>query len=191
MSLPGRPTPSSADLRRISSRACLAAARAWAACTALVTTAFGLGDVGVEPDGEVLVGRRSTAPRIDVLPSLAFVWPSNCGSSRRTATMAVRPSRTSSPCSAGSRSAQEAPGPGPLVHHRREGLLEALLVGAALGGARSRWRSCGCPRSSRCSTGTRPRPRAPSSSASKHAHRLAQRLLRPLRWATKSAMPPW
>ena len=36
---------------------------------------------------------RCTSP----LPSLALVWPSNCGSGSSTLTMAVRPSRTSSP----------------------------------------------------------------------------------------------
>ena len=32
-----------------------------------------------------------------VLPSLALVWPSNCGSRRRTEMIAVMPSRMSSP----------------------------------------------------------------------------------------------
>ena len=34
---------------------------------------------------------------ISVLPSFVFVWPSNCGSMSLTDTIAVRPSRTSSP----------------------------------------------------------------------------------------------
>ena len=40
---------------------------------------------------------RSTSERMETLPSLALVWPSNCGSRRRTEMMAVRPSRMSSP----------------------------------------------------------------------------------------------
>ena len=39
----------------------------------------------------------STSERIVVLPSFVFVWPSNCGSRRRTLTIAMSPSRTSSP----------------------------------------------------------------------------------------------
>ena len=38
-----------------------------------------------------------TWPLTSALPSLAFVWPSNCGSVSLTLTTAVRPSRTSSP----------------------------------------------------------------------------------------------
>ena len=39
----------------------------------------------------------STSERMVVLPSLVFVWPSNCGSRKRTLAIAIRPSRTSSP----------------------------------------------------------------------------------------------
>ena len=38
-----------------------------------------------------------TMPLMSALPSLAFVWPSNCGSVSFTLMTAVRPSRTSSP----------------------------------------------------------------------------------------------
>ena len=38
-----------------------------------------------------------TNERIETLPSLALVWPSNCGSRSFTETMAVMPSRMSSP----------------------------------------------------------------------------------------------
>ena len=38
-----------------------------------------------------------TWPLTSALPSLAFVWPSNCGSVSLTLMTAVRPSRTSSP----------------------------------------------------------------------------------------------
>ena len=38
-----------------------------------------------------------TRPAISVLPSLPFVWPSNCASLTLTLMTQVRPSRTSSP----------------------------------------------------------------------------------------------
>ena len=44
----------------------------------------------------------STKPCMPGLPSLVFVWPSNCGSASLAEMIAVRPSRTSSPDSAGS-----------------------------------------------------------------------------------------
>ena len=40
-----------------------------------------------------------TKPLTSVLPSLVFVWPSNCGSPSFTETIAARPSRMSSPVS--------------------------------------------------------------------------------------------
>ena len=43
-----------------------------------------------------------TKPCMPGLPSLVLVWPSNCGSASLAEMMAVRPSRTSSPESAGS-----------------------------------------------------------------------------------------
>ena len=39
----------------------------------------------------------STSERMLVLPSFVFVWPSNCGSRSFTLTIAMSPSRTSSP----------------------------------------------------------------------------------------------
>ena len=45
---------------------------------------------------------RWTNDLTSVLPSLVFVWPSNCGSATFTDTIAARPSRMSSPVSAGS-----------------------------------------------------------------------------------------
>src|SRR5262249_40707176 len=47
--------------------------------------------------GELVVHDLLTSPLMSLLPSLALVCPSNCGSGRRTETTAVRPSRTSSP----------------------------------------------------------------------------------------------
>ncbi len=96
-SLSGMPTPSSAVLRRVSSRACFAALRARAAFVALPTIALaGFGCSSSQRPKCSLVA-RSTSERISVLPSLALVWPSNCGSASRTEMIAVRPSRTSSP----------------------------------------------------------------------------------------------
>ena len=43
-----------------------------------------------------------TNERIGTLPNLALVWPSNCGSRSFTDTMAVMPSRMSSPVRFGS-----------------------------------------------------------------------------------------
>lgn len=45
---------------------------------------------------------RWTNDLTSVLPSLVLVWPSNCGSETLTETIAARPSRMSSPDSAGS-----------------------------------------------------------------------------------------
>ena len=77
---------------------------------------------------------RSTSERIETLPSLALVWPSNCGSRSRTETMAVRPSRMSSPRRFSSFSFSRSRGPGVRVDHVGQGLLEPLLVHAALDG---------------------------------------------------------
>ena len=57
----------------------------------------GLARVLLQPLGQLLVGRPLGQRADGRLPSLALVWPSNCGSRRRTEMMAVRPSRMSSP----------------------------------------------------------------------------------------------
>ena len=79
-SLSGMPAPDSAVLRRMALRAFFAATRAWAAACAFLTTL--LASVGFSSSHSA---RRSlvafwTNERIGTLPSLAFVWPSNCGS---------------------------------------------------------------------------------------------------------------
>ena len=76
----------------------------------------------------------STIERISVLPSLVLVWPSNCGLRSFTETIAVRPSRMSSPRRLSSFSLSRPLAAAVLVHRVGEGLLEALLVHAALGG---------------------------------------------------------
>ena len=95
--LSGMPAPDSAVLRRIALRAFLAATRAWAALIAFLTTL--LASVGFSSSHSA---RRSlvafwTNERIGTLPSLALVWPSNCGSRSLTEMIAVMPSRMSSP----------------------------------------------------------------------------------------------
>ena len=76
-----------------------------------------------------------TSERIETLPSLALVWPSNCGSRSRTEMMAVRPSRMSSPSRLSSFSfSSGCLPPGVLVDHAGERRLEALHVHAALDG---------------------------------------------------------
>ena len=96
-SLPGRPAPSRADLRRVRSRAPWAAMRARAACIDFCT--IWLASRGFSSSHSVSFSLvvRSASERMVTLPSLALVCPSNCGSRRRTEMMAVRPSRMSSP----------------------------------------------------------------------------------------------
>ncbi len=75
-----------------------------------------------------------TNDRIGTLPSLALVWPSNWGSRSLTDTMAVMPSRMSSPVRFGSFSLSRFLARGVLVDHRGERGLEALDVHATLDG---------------------------------------------------------
>ena len=101
---------------------------------------------------------RSTSERIETLPSLALVWPSNCGSRSCTEMMAVRPSRMSSPRRLSSFSLSR-----PLARaYLLTTLVRAFLKPSscmppsmvAMPLAKE-WRPSCC---SRCSTGTRPRP---------------------------------
>ena len=101
-SLPGRPPRSPADLRRTSSRARRAAIRACEEETALLMIV--LASVGLRSIQSIShsLQVRWTNDFASVLPSLVLVWPSNCGSLSLSETIAARPSRTSSPVSAGS-----------------------------------------------------------------------------------------
>ena len=96
-SLPGSAEFSSADLRRVRSRALRAAARAWAADTALRMTALPSLGFSSRNSASFALTTDSTKPCMPGLPSLVFVWPSNCGSLSLAEMTAVRPSRTSSP----------------------------------------------------------------------------------------------
>ena len=96
-SLSGMPAPDRPLLRRTTSRAFLAASRAWEAAMAFFT--MRLASVGFSSSHSASWALVAfwTSERIETLPSLAFVWPSNCGSRSLTEMMAVRPSRMSSP----------------------------------------------------------------------------------------------
>ena len=96
-SLPGSAEDSRSPLRLVRSRACLAAIRARAACWHFVTIRLpspGCSSSQVISCSFTVV---STNERISVFPSLVLVCPSNWGSASFTATIAVSPSRMSSP----------------------------------------------------------------------------------------------
>ena len=96
-SLPGRSEFSSADLRRVRSRALRAASRAREAWTALVMTWLASRGFSSRNSPRPVLTIDSTKPCMPGLPSLVFVWPSNCGSRSLAEITAVSPSRTSSP----------------------------------------------------------------------------------------------
>ena len=101
-SLPGSAEFSSALLRRVRSRALRAAARAWAADTDLRMTRTASLGFSSKNSASCALTIDSTKPCMPGLPSLVFVCPSNCGSASLAEMIAVSPSRTSSPESAGS-----------------------------------------------------------------------------------------
>ena len=101
-SLPGRPPPPSADLRRIRSRALRAAWRARLAEISLFTIALASFGFSSRKPASLALQLVSTSPRIEGLPSLVLVWPSNWGSRSFTETIAASPSRQSSPVSGSS-----------------------------------------------------------------------------------------
>ena len=81
----------------MTSRAFLAAMRAWDAAIAFFTTLLASVGFSSSQSPSLSLVARWTSVFIDVLPSLPLVWPSNCGSRRRTEMMATMPSRMSSP----------------------------------------------------------------------------------------------
>ena len=101
-SLPGSVEFSSADLRRVRSRALRAAARARAESIDLRTIRRASAGFSSRNSESLRLTIAWTKPSIGGLPSLVFVWPSNCGSWSFTETTAVSPSRTSSPVRFGS-----------------------------------------------------------------------------------------
>ncbi len=96
-SLPGREVMSSADLRRVSSRALRAASRAAAASAifwTMVRASLGCSSNQVARPSDT---SPSTAGRTSEETSLSLVWDENFGSGTFTESTQVRPSRASSP----------------------------------------------------------------------------------------------
>ena len=96
-SLPGRLVESIAPLRRARSRALRAAWRACAALMALPQMTRASAGCSSRYSARPWVSAALTKPVISELPSLVFVWPSNCGSRSFSETIAVSPSRVSGP----------------------------------------------------------------------------------------------
>ena len=86
-SLSGMPAPSSSVLLRMTSRAFLAAMRACEAAIAFFAILLASVGFSSSQSASFSLVTRVTSDRIDVLPSFAFVCPSNCGSRRRTEMM--------------------------------------------------------------------------------------------------------
>ena len=101
-SLPGSPFVSIADLRRVRSRAWRAAIRARAAWLALLMMSLASPGLRSNQSRRWSLVTVCTNDLASVLPSLVLVWPSNCGSASLIETIAVSPSRTSSPVRFGS-----------------------------------------------------------------------------------------
>ena len=98
LSLPGSDVDPSRPFRlRARSRALRAATRAWAAACDFRTML--LPSLGFSSNQSESFSLRAfwTKDLASALPSLVFVWPSNCGSVSLMETTAVRPSRMSSP----------------------------------------------------------------------------------------------
>ena len=94
------PRPSRRPFReRDKSRALRAAIRAAAASIAFLTISFP--SVGLRSNHSATESFKAfwVKDLASVFPSLVFVWPSNCGSATLIETIAVRPSRISSPVS--------------------------------------------------------------------------------------------
>ena len=95
--MPGSPAPSREDFLRVRSRADWAATRARAADIPFWMIWPASRGFSSNHSASFSLVARSTRERTGTFPSLALVWPSNCGSWSRTEMMAVRPSRMSSP----------------------------------------------------------------------------------------------
>ena len=134
-SLPGSPPPPSRPLRpRARSRALRAAIRALAAACALRTMSRPSAGFCSSQAPSWSLTTRWTKPLASVLPSLALVWPSNCGVGELD-----RDDRGQALADVVARDAvltllDQAPLLAPVVDQRGQRRAEALLVGAALGG---------------------------------------------------------
>ena len=96
-SLPGKLEISNADLRRVTSRAFLAATRALDAMIPFSTMILATFGFSYKKRSKCSENNRSTIWRTSELPNFVFVWPSNCGLPCFIETTAVKPSRVSSP----------------------------------------------------------------------------------------------
>ena len=96
-SSPASAALSSADLRRVSSRAFLAASRARFAVKHLLNISLAIAGFSSKNAFSSCASAPSTSGRISLFPSFVLVCPSNCGSVSFTLIIAVNPSRMSSP----------------------------------------------------------------------------------------------
>ena len=94
---PGKVKPSKAPFLKTESLAALAAKRALAETKHLPIIASASFGCSSKHSSKPLEKTFSVTGLTSVLPSLALVWPSNWGSGTLTLTIAVNPSRTSSP----------------------------------------------------------------------------------------------
>ena len=131
-SLPGSDMPSSAPLRMTRSRALRAASRARAAVRHFSMIRRPSAGFSSRYWPRLSATAVWTWPLTSALPSLALVWPSNCGSVSLTLMTAVRPSRTSSPDRLPSASLQDARPSRPVVERARQGGPEAGQVRATV-----------------------------------------------------------
>ena len=128
------PAPSSSDLLRMTSRAFLAAMRAWAPAMRLLHDLVGLGGVLLEPLAEPVVG--------GLLHERLDLGVAELGLGLALELRVAQPHRDDRgdaladvlALEVGVLLLEQVLGPGVLVHHGGERRLEALLVGAALGG---------------------------------------------------------
>ena len=130
---PGRDRPSSAPLRMTRSRALRAASRARAAVRHFSMIRRPSAGFSSRYWPRLSATAVWTWPLTSALPSLALVWPSNCGSVSLTLMTAVRPSRTSSPERLPS-VLEDAGATCPVVERARQRRPEAGDVGAAVDG---------------------------------------------------------
>ena len=89
--------PSRAPLRRVISRAFLAASRAFAASTIFPHKIFASCGFSAKYSASAWATTSSTGPRTSLDTNLSFVWLENFGSGTLTDNMQVKPSRISSP----------------------------------------------------------------------------------------------
>ena len=101
-SLCGMEPDSSALLRRVSSRALRAASRAWAASTPFMVRRLASAGCSSSHDSNACATTDAVNPSISGFSSLSLGWLLKVGSASLTDTIAIRPSRRSSPVGVGS-----------------------------------------------------------------------------------------